>query len=573
MSVVALLVVIALAAGVGCGFLLVRPAIPQSLRSSTASGSITAAKSRFDDARDVTVTVHTGTGRTVASPKSGTITAYGCAPGQTIDSGTSFIAVDEVPLLALHTAVPPFRDLQSGMRGRDVAALNAELRRLGYAAPDGDAMTWDTILAYNALADTVGAARLVKDNGWTLAKDAYVWLDGQSVTIRSCVAGIGASIDVKSELLTTDSQSQSVSVTMPQDEVVAGDRVLDVDGRMVDMPQQTTAITDSSTLAALLGSDAYRQAAGTAESSESASDGASDVTFALQWLLKTPIDVWSLPPTAFYAQHDEQACVVSDGQARRGHRDRLPFGTLNGHGRFRRGIGQSAHESARRQAMPMSDPVDSTGPLMKGDDERTPGKLVTLRDVGHTFTGDTWLFRLLNADLRPDRVYALVGPSGSGKSTLLSILAGWVKPSEGSIQRLNIGKTSWVFQNPIGVARRSVIDHVMLPYLARGLDVPQAEACARELLAQFGLAERASSEYRELSGGEAQRLMLARGVASGADLLLVDEPTAQLDVHTADTVNARLGALSRQGMIVVVATHDHRTRDAATDVIDLEDYQ
>lgn len=223
--------------------------------------------------------------------------------------------------------------------------------------------------------------------------------------------------------------------------------------------------------------------------------------------------------------------------------------------------------------MPMSDPVDSTGPLMKGDDERTPGKLVTLRDVGHTFTGDTWLFRSLNTDLRPDRVYSLVGPSGSGKSTLLSILAGWVKPSEGSIQRLNIGKTSWVFQNPIGVARRSVIDHVTLPYLAAGLDVPQAEACARELLAQFGLAERASSEYRELSGGEAQRLMLARGVASGADLLLVDEPTAQLDVHTADTVNARLDALSRRGMIVVVATHDHRTRDAATDVIDLEDYQ
>lgn len=59
--------------------------------------------------------------------------------------------------------------------------------------------------------------------------------------------------------------------------------------------------------------------------------------------------------------------------------------------------------------MPMSDPVDSTGPLMKGDDERTPGKLVTLRDVGHTFTGDTWLFRSLNADLRPDRVYVLVG--------------------------------------------------------------------------------------------------------------------------------------------------------------------
>ena len=182
---------------------------------------------------------------------------------------------------------------------------------------------------------------------------------------------------------------------------------------------------------------------------------------------------------------------------------------------------------------------------------------------------------LKNIDLtiHEGEIVAIMGPSGSGKSTLLSILAGWVKPSEGCIRWRNIGKTSWVFQNPIGVARRSVIDHVMLPYLAQGLPAPQAEARARELLAQFGLAERASSEYRDLSGGEAQRLMLARGVASGADLLLVDEPTAQLDVHTADTVNARLDALSRQGMIVVVATHDHRTRDAATDVIDLEDYQ
>lgn len=313
-SIIAMLMAIALAAGVGCGFLLARPAVPRSLRSSTASGSITAATSRFDDARDVTVTVHAGTGRTVVSPKSGTITAYDCAVGRTIDSGTSFIAVDEVPLLALHTDVPPFRDLASGMRGRDAAALNAELRRLGYAAPEGDAMTWDTVLAYNALADTVGAARLVKDNGWTLSKDAYVWLDGQSVVIRSCMVGVGSSVDVKSELLTTGSQSQSVSVSMPQDDVVAGDRVLDVDGHMLDTPQQTTAITDASSVAALLDSEAYRRASGGAESSAGASDSASDVTFTLQWRLKTPIDVWSLPPTAFYGQHDDQACVVSDGK-------------------------------------------------------------------------------------------------------------------------------------------------------------------------------------------------------------------------------------------------------------------
>ena len=202
--------------------------------------------------------------------------------------------------------------------------------------------------------------------------------------------------------------------------------------------------------------------------------------------------------------------------------------------------------------------VAGIGNMAKG--HGTAEQLVVLQNVGHTFTGDTWLFRALNRELCPGHVYALVGPSGSGKSTV-------------SVLRQGIRKTSWVFQNPIGVARRTVLDHVALPYLAQGMDVPQAEHLARGLLAQFGLEGRESSEYRELSGGEAQRLMLARGVASNADLLLVDEPTAQLDVRTADTVNAGLGALSRQGMIVVVATHDHRTRDAATDVIDLEDHQ
>ena len=104
--------------------------------------------------------------------------------------------------------------------------------------------------------------------------------------------------------------------------------------------------------------------------------------------------------------------------------------------------------------------------------------------------------------------------------------------------------------------------------------IATADVEAPEICAVVGLSHLTDRRpFSMLSGGEAQRLMLARGVASGADLLLVDEPTAQLDVHTADTVNARLGALSRQGMIVVVATHDHRTRDAATDVIDLEDYQ
>lgn len=198
---------------------------------------------------------------------------------------------------------------------------------------------------------------------------------------------------------------------------------------------------------------------------------------------------------------------------------------------------------------------------------------VTLQQVGHRFGQRVMLFHDVNVTLQAGHVYALVGPSGSGKSTMLSILAGWTTPTEGEVLRHGVWRVNWVFQNPCGVARRTAIDHVMLPYLAQGVTVECAERRARALLAEFGLERLADRQYRELSGGEAQRLMLARGVACNADLLLVDEPTAQLDIHTADTVNARLGALTRRGTIVVVATHDHRTRDAATDVIDLEDYQ
>jgi ABC-type lipoprotein export system ATPase subunit len=196
---------------------------------------------------------------------------------------------------------------------------------------------------------------------------------------------------------------------------------------------------------------------------------------------------------------------------------------------------------------------------------------VTLDGLGHRFAGQPFLFRGLSTVLRPDRVYALVGPSGSGKSTLLSLLAGWVVPTEGEVRRHDVVRTGWVFQNPHGVARRTALDHVVLPLLVQGLGRRQAEAQATDLLAEFGLAEAAGREFSALSGGEAQRLMLARGIAARPDLFLVDEPTAQLDARTAAEVSRTLTGLARRGTVVVVATHDPHTRAACTDVIDLAD--
>ncbi|SNU01179.1 putative ABC transport system ATP-binding protein [Ruaniaceae bacterium KH17] len=198
---------------------------------------------------------------------------------------------------------------------------------------------------------------------------------------------------------------------------------------------------------------------------------------------------------------------------------------------------------------------------------------VTASGLGHQFPEQPFLFRGLDLDLAEGRTYAVIGPSGSGKSTLLGILAGWITPTEGTVERPAGGDVGWVFQNPHGVYQRTALDHVSLPFIARGIRRGDAEQHALVLLEDFGLAHRAHAVFSKLSGGEAQRLLLARAVAAEPALLLVDEPTAQLDAATSMSVNASLGAMAGRGTIVVVATHDPDTRDACTDHISLADYQ
>ena len=194
---------------------------------------------------------------------------------------------------------------------------------------------------------------------------------------------------------------------------------------------------------------------------------------------------------------------------------------------------------------------------------------VELVAVSHSFDARAPLFAPVSRLLLPARTYALTGPSGSGKSTLLGILAGSLAPSLGTVRTCGIARTGRVLQNPHGTARRSALDHVVLPFLARGERRWSAQVHAEALLSTFGLAELAATPFARLSGGEAQRLMLARAVASAPDLLLVDEPTAQLDSRSAETVIEVLGHVSSGGSIVVVATHDRRAAAACETAIEL----
>ncbi|MGN7798389.1 ABC transporter ATP-binding protein [Leifsonia sp. 22587] len=196
---------------------------------------------------------------------------------------------------------------------------------------------------------------------------------------------------------------------------------------------------------------------------------------------------------------------------------------------------------------------------------------VTLRRLGHSFDGTIWLFRDLSIRLDEGNLYALSGPSGSGKSTLLSILAGWVHPSEGEVVMRANATISWVLQNPHGTPRRTARDHVALPLLAAGMAPAAADRTAQHHLERFDLGHVAQRRFSELSGGEAQRLMLARAIARRPDLLLVDEPTAQLDRHTAESVNRVLSAAADERTVVVIATHDHHTREVCSQTIDLQE--
>lgn len=196
-----------------------------------------------------------------------------------------------------------------------------------------------------------------------------------------------------------------------------------------------------------------------------------------------------------------------------------------------------------------------------------------LENVGHEYEAARMLFSGISLEMIPGRTYAVVGPSGAGKSTLLSILSGDLQPTRGRVVRVEAITSNWVFQNPHGVPARRALDHVALAFLARGDDRVTAEGKALDLLEQFHLGPVATERYRHLSGGEAQRLMLARAIAAAPDLLLVDEPTAQLDVRTAAVVNESLRNLATRGSIVVVATHDAGTRDSCTDLLDLSEYQ
>lgn len=169
---------------------------------------------------------------------------------------------------------------------------------------------------------------------------------------------------------------------------------------------------------------------------------------------------------------------------------------------------------------------------------------------------------------------AIVGASGVGKSTFLHIVGGLEKPTSGSVRygdvdvyalssdrlaRFRNERVGFVFQFHHLLPEFSALENVMLPALIRNSDWKQAEGMASMLLGDVGLGARLHHRPGELSGGEQQRVAVARALALHPDVILADEPTGNLDAHTGEAVHELLRKLNREkGITFIIVTHnDH----------------
>jgi len=194
--------------------------------------------------------------------------------------------------------------------------------------------------------------------------------------------------------------------------------------------------------------------------------------------------------------------------------------------------------------------------------------LVHCDRVARTFgTGRVAVVALhgVSCEVSAGQQVALVGPSGSGKSTLLHLMAGLDTPTTGTVswpalgprRELRPGPVGIVFQGPSLLPPLDVVENVALPLLLAGRPEAEATAVALDALEQLAAGDLAAKLPEELSGGQAQRVAVARALVTRPRLILADEPTGQLDHDTASVIIEVLLATAREyGAALVIATHD-----------------
>ncbi|MCS7173359.1 MAG: ABC transporter ATP-binding protein [Armatimonadetes bacterium] len=194
--------------------------------------------------------------------------------------------------------------------------------------------------------------------------------------------------------------------------------------------------------------------------------------------------------------------------------------------------------------------------------------------------------RGVSLEVHPGEFLAIVGPSGSGKSTLLHLMGGVDLPTAGEVRlfgrpthrmteaelaRLRLHRIGFVFQRFFLLPHLTLEENVLLPMLEARLPVRERRRRVEELLGYVGLLHRRHHRPGQLSGGEMQRGAIARALANRPALLLADEPTGELDQRTGREIGELFRRIHRDGVAVVVVTHNPELASLADRVLTLRD--
>ncbi len=195
--------------------------------------------------------------------------------------------------------------------------------------------------------------------------------------------------------------------------------------------------------------------------------------------------------------------------------------------------------------------------------------MIKIENLNYAYT-DTPVLKNISFEIQENEIVGLLGLSGSGKTTLLKILSGLLQPDSGiytieSNKAYEKGKRNKMLVNELGVVFQdynlfmhlTVLDNLVLPYRLRfKKSKEESKKVAIEMLSQFGLQEHLYKFPNECSGGQQQRIAIARALILNPRVLLIDEPTAALDQENTMIVSELLRDLNKKGLTVIVITHD-----------------
>lgn len=210
--------------------------------------------------------------------------------------------------------------------------------------------------------------------------------------------------------------------------------------------------------------------------------------------------------------------------------------------------------------------------------------MIEFRHVTKRYSKDATALFDINLSIAKGELLFLAGPSGAGKSTLLKMIAAVERPTSGSVEvnSQDIGKLNatglaylrrnlgLILQQQRLLTDRPVLANVLLPLLVTGTPRDEAEKRARAALDKVGLLDKALSDPQSLSGGEQQRVSIARAIVNRPQIILADEPTANLDRVSAAKVIDAIKAFHAVGVTCLISTHDDQIYQPGARVIRLE---